>query len=339
MTDVAGTAETHPEAGSFALRTVGLKKRYGSRPALRGLDLAVPRGVVYGFLGPNGAGKTTLMRLLVGLMRPDAGSIEILGEPYDWRQRKRLFDIGALVESPTFYDYLSGRDNLRALAATGGPVEKGRVDAVLELVGLHERGRDKVGSYSLGMKQRLGIAGAMLSDPQLLLLDEPANGLDPGGIVAMRHTLRGLTEAGKTVFVSSHILPEVQQLVDVVGIVAQGQLIREGRIAELLADGAHVSVQVRDDERAAALERLQTFDGPVDVLEPDSSGLTSLAIRVDPSRAAEVNRYLADGGVYATGVASGNDLESVFLSLTENASQAAGEDGSEGPPAGWGERG
>ena len=337
MTDApAGTAHV---AGDFALRTVGLKKRYGARPALRGLDLAVPRGVVYGFLGPNGAGKTTLMRLLVGLIRPDGGSIEILGQPYDWRQRKRLYDVGALVESPTFYDYLSGRDNLRALAATGGPVAAGRVDAVLELVGLQERGRDKAGTYSLGMKQRLGIAGAMLSDPELLLLDEPANGLDPAGIVAMRHTLRALTAAGKTVFVSSHILPEVQQLADVVGIVAQGQLVREGRIADLLADGAHVTVQVRVEERSGALARLDGFDGPVDVVEADVSGLSTIAVRVSPERAAEVNRFLADGGIYASGVASGNDLESVFLTLTEEASDGRDGEGRAGPVVGWGERG
>lgn len=324
---------------SYALRTVGLKKRYGARPALRGLDLAVPRGVVYGFLGPNGAGKTTLMRLLVGLMRPDSGSIEILGKPYSWRQRKRLFDVGALVESPTFYGYLSGRDNLRALAATGGPVAPGRVDAVLELVGLQERGQDKVGNYSLGMKQRLGIAGAMLSDPELLLLDEPANGLDPGGIVAMRHTLRGLTQAGKTVFVSSHILPEVQQLVDVVGIVSQGQLVREGRIGDLLSEGSHVSVQVREEERAATLARLEAFDAPADAAEADASSLATIAIRTDPTRAAEVNRFLAEGGIYATGVASGNDLESVFLSLTEAAATEPKSDDTAGPPIGWGERG
>ncbi len=328
---------TSPDAEA-ALRTRDLKKRYGARPALRGLDLVVPRGVVYGLLGPNGAGKTTLMRLLVGLIRPDAGEMEILGQPYTWRKRERLFRVGALVESPTFYGYLSGRDNLRALAATGGPVGRGRIDAVLDLVGLHERSRDKVGTYSLGMKQRLGIAGAMLSDPELLLLDEPANGLDPGGIVAMRHTLRGLTDAGKTVFISSHILPEVQQLVDVVGIVDHGKLIREGRIAELLAEGAHVRIQVPESERAATLARLEGMGAPMEVVEADAAGLASIALRVAPERAAEVNRFLAEGGIYAAGISSGNDLESVFLSLTESAPND--EDGTTeaGPPIGWGER-
>ena len=166
----------------------------------------MPRGVVYGFLGPNGAGKTTTMRLLTGLLHPDAGTIEVLGRPFGRGDRRRLFDVGAIIESPSFYPYLSGRENLRALGGSGAPVTRGRIDEVLELVGLRDRAGDKVSRYSLGMKQRLGIAGALLNDPRLLLLDEPANGLDPAGIAAMRETLRFLAGQGKTVFVSSHLL-------------------------------------------------------------------------------------------------------------------------------------
>ena len=219
-----------------ALATQGLAKRYGPRVALDGLDLRVPEGVVYGFLGPNGAGKTTTMRILTGLIRPDAGQVELLGRPFGRRDRRRLFEVGALIESPSFYPYLSGRENLRALAATGAPMPATRVDELLELVNLRERAGDKVSGYSLGMKQRLGIAAALLSDPRLLLLDEPANGLDPAGIVGMRDTLRALAAAGKTVFVSSHILSEVQQLVDVVGIIARGRLVREGPVEDLLRE-------------------------------------------------------------------------------------------------------
>jgi len=325
-----------PPAGGFALRTQGLVKRYGSRPALQGLDLAVPRGVVYGFLGPNGAGKTTLMRLLVGLIRPDAGHIEILGRPYGWRQRELLHDVGALVEAPVFYDYLSGRDNLRALAASGARVPTARVDEVLSLVGLAERGRDKAGRYSLGMKQRLGIAAALLSDPQLLLLDEPANGLDPGGIVAMRETLRHLTHAGKTVFISSHILPEVQQLADVVGIVNGGRLIREGSLTDLLAEGGHVRARVAEAELQTAMAALGVLGVPAVPRPAETPGLSWIDVRIAPSRAAEVNATLAGAGVYASAIESGSDLESIFLSLTATATAPSAVGA---PAAGWGERG
>src|SRR5438093_8215988 len=239
---------TSPDA--LALATRGLRKSYGSRLALDGLDLSVPSGVVYGFLGPNGAGKTTTMRLLTGLLHPDAGSIELLGRPFTRDDRHRLFGVGALVESPSFYPYLSGRANLHALAAAGAPVRAGRIEELLELVGLRERATDKVSSYSLGMKQRLGIAGALLSDPKLLLLDEPANGLDPAGIVAMRETLPRLAASGKTVFVSSHLLAEVQVLAEVVGIIARGRLVREGPLDSLLTDQGVVRVRVTSEEAA-----------------------------------------------------------------------------------------
>jgi ABC-2 type transport system ATP-binding protein len=300
-----------------ALATYGLAKRYGARPALTGLDLQVPRGVVYGFLGPNGAGKTTTMRLLVGLLRPDAGRIDLLGSPFSWRDRRRLFQVGALIEQPAFYPYLSGRDNLRALAATGPRPAPGRIEEVLEFVGLRDRARDRYGTYSLGMKQRLGIAGTLLNEPSLLLLDEPANGLDPAGIVAMRELLRFLTSRGSTVFISSHILPEVAQLADVVGIIAQGRLVREGRLSDLLQEGGHVRVRIARGEadRAAALLAPILDGGSVDVPTPEGE-MAWLNVRVPPDRAAAVNRTLADGGVYASRVEAGNDLESLFLALT-----------------------
>ena len=224
---------------SLALATKGLRKSYGSRLALDGLDLSVPTGVVYGFLGPNGAGKTTTMRVLTGLIHPDGGSIELLGRPFTGRDRHRLFDVGALVETPAFYPYLSGRAQPPALAASGAKVPARRIDEVLDIVGLRERSSDKVSRYSLGMKQRLGIAGALLNDPTLLLLDEPANGLDPAGIVAMRETLRHLASIGKTVFISSHLLAEVQQMADVVGIIACGPPRPRGLDAGAAGVGGH----------------------------------------------------------------------------------------------------
>ena len=300
---------------TLALATRGLRKSYGSRLALDGLDLTVPKGVVYGFLGPNGAGKTTTMRLLTGLLHPDAGSIELLGQPFRRGDRRRLFDIGALVESPSFYPYLSGRRNLHALAAAGAPVPKGRVEELLELVGLRERAKDKVSGYSLGMKQRLGIAGALLSDPQLLLLDEPANGLDPAGIVAMRETLRRLAQSGKTVFVSSHLLAEVEVLADVVGIIAAGKLVREGTLESLLRDQGVVRARVAGPDAAAATAELAKL-AKVDSRSAGESGEQWLTVHIEPGRSAEVNRLLASAGIYASGLESGTDLELLFLELT-----------------------
>ena len=309
--------------GSLALSTRGLRKSYGKRLALDGLDLSVPSGVVYGFLGPNGAGKTTTMRLLTGLLHADAGSIELLGSPFRRGDRKRLFDVGALVESPSFYPYLSGRQNLVALASSGGPVPKGRVDELLELVGLRDRASDKVSGYSLGMKQRLGIAGALLSDPRLLLLDEPANGLDPAGIVAMRETLRRLAQSGKTVFVSSHLLAEVRVLADVVGIIAAGKLVREGSLEALLSEQGVVRVRIPREQVAAARATLQRL-APVDE-HPTGDGEPWLAIHVEPNRAGEVNRTLAQAGIFASGLESGTDLELLFLELTGGGSAASSE--------------
>jgi ABC-2 type transport system ATP-binding protein len=299
----------------LALATRGLKKRYGSRTALAGLDLSVPTGVVYGFLGPNGAGKTTTMRLLTGLIHPDAGTIEVLGRPFGRRDRRHLFEVGALIESPSFYPYLSARENLRCLAATGAPTPSTRIEELLELVGLRERARDKVQTYSLGMKQRLGIAAALLSDPRLLLLDEPSNGLDPAGIVAMRETLKRLAMAGKTVFVSSHILGEVQQLADVLGIIAGGQLVREGPMAELLQGEGIVRIRITLTDVPAATRILEGLlpDGQR-LAPPGEDGW--LSIRIEPHRAAEVNRALALAGIYASGLETGSDLESLFLELT-----------------------
>jgi ABC-2 type transport system ATP-binding protein len=308
--------------GELALATRAVRKSYGARLALDGLDLSVPTGVVYGFLGPNGAGKTTTMRLLTGLIHVDGGSIEMLGRPFARGDRKRLFEVGALVETPSFYPYLSGRENLRALAAAGPKTPKSRVSEVLELVGLTERGGDKVSRYSLGMKQRLGIAGALLSDPKLLLLDEPANGLDPAGIVAMRETLKHFASTGKTVFVSSHLLAEVQQLADVVGIIAKGKLVREGTMKDLLATEGVVRVHVTPDEVPRAVEILAAMTGP-DQVAASSSEHGWLTVQIPQDRSSEINRALSQSGIYASGLEAGNDLEELFLSLTRS------EDGSD----------
>ena len=310
-----------------ALACSGLRKRYGAQVALDGLDLSVPEGVVYGFLGPNGAGKTTTMRILTGLIHADSGSVELLGRRFRRSSRRLLFDVGALVESPSFYPYLSGRENLLAIAATGAPVSRGRVDELLTLVGLGDRAGSRLSGYSLGMRQRLGIAAALLSDPRLLLLDEPANGLDPAGIVGMRDTLRSLAAAGKTVFVSSHILGEVQQLADVVGIIAHGRLVREGPIGSLLAGEGSVRVRVAPDEVPRAAVALEALAGAPGAVSAEDGWLS---VRFDPDRAAEVNRVLAAAGIYASRIEAGTNLEALFLELTGDRASAGATLGSAG---------
>jgi ABC-2 type transport system ATP-binding protein len=324
----------------IALATQGLAKRYGARVALDGLDLRVPEGVVYGFLGPNGAGKTTTMRILTGLIHADSGSVELLGRPFGRRDRRRLFEVGALIESPAFYPFLSGRENLRSLASTGAPVARGRIDELLTLVNLRDRAADRVSGYSLGMKQRLGIAAALLSDPRLLLLDEPANGLDPAGIVGMRDTLRALAAAGKTVFVSSHILSEVQQLVDVVGIIARGRLVREGPVETLLREEGSIRIRVPRDEAARAAAALEGAAGAGSVT-PEAAAIEPgwISVRFDPARAAELNRVLAQAGIYASRVEAGTNLEALFLELTgtrpDVAADGSGPPANAAPPTGW----
>jgi ABC-2 type transport system ATP-binding protein len=319
-----------PPAASLALATRGLRKAYKRTVALDGLDLSVPSGVVYGFLGPNGAGKTTTIRCLLGLVHPDAGTMQLLGSAYDGHDRRRRFDVGSLIESPSFYPYLSGRDNLRVIAATGAAPKPGRIEEVLELVDLTGRAGDKVEGYSLGMRQRLGIGAALLNDPRLLILDEPANGLDPAGIHALRATLRRLVEGGnRTIMVSSHILPEVQLLADVVGIINGGRLVYEGALDELLHRSAAVRVRVAAADADAALAALGALPGSEGVslqaAEDDPGGDPWIEVRIAASRAREVNRSLAERGIYASGLAAGSDLESIFLQLTGGAVAGIGE--------------
>jgi ABC-2 type transport system ATP-binding protein len=294
----------------------GLKKRFGRHEALRGLDLTVPQGVVYGFLGPNGAGKTTTIRILVGLLRADGGTVELFGEPVNDRQAV-LHRIGALIEGPTFYPYLSGRDNLRVIGSAGPEPARGRIDEVLELVELRHRAKDRYAGYSLGMRQRLGIAAALLNDPPLLLLDEPANGLDPAGIVDMRGLLRRLAGEGHTILVSSHLLGEMQQLADEVAIINEGRLVRQGKLSEMLAVGGLIRVHVADGELPAARSSMERLLGAGAVSVPDNGmGPGWIELSSASERASEVNRTLAGVGVFADRLETGDGLEHLFLSLT-----------------------
>ena len=238
-----------------AVQTVGLTKRFGDRTAVEDVSLVVPRGAAYGFLGHNGAGKTTLIRMLLGLTGASAGSATVLGLPVPAQRATALARVGAIVEEPSFYPHLTGRENLKLAAAIRGPQARRRIDQVLHRVGLDKRAGDRVGTYSLGMRQRLGVARCLLSDPELLILDEPMNGLDPGGMLDMRRMIRGLVEEeGRTVFISSHLLDEVEKTCEEAAIIDGGRVIAQGSIEELVADRAgELVIECDDTERALTL--------------------------------------------------------------------------------------
>jgi ABC-2 type transport system ATP-binding protein len=228
---------------ALAIATFGLTKEFGSRRAVDTLNLAIAPGGVFGFLGPNGAGKTTTIRMLLGLIRPTGGSGSILGYDIVAERSKILPHVGAIVESPAFYPYLSGRDNLRVLARTAGGEDSRRIAEVLDTVDLSGRAGDKVKTYSLGMKQRLAIAAALLNNPRIIFLDEPTNGLDPAGTVEIRDLIRRLGASGHTIFLSSHLLHEVEQIATEVAIIDKGKLVMQGYVAELTRQGAALLVE------------------------------------------------------------------------------------------------
>jgi ABC-2 type transport system ATP-binding protein len=291
------------------LRKVYRRLRGPKTVAVDGLDLSVPSGGVFGFLGPNGAGKTTTIRCLLGLVRPSGGRCWLLGhEPADLH--RVIGRVGSIVESPTMYPRFTGRRNLELLARIDG-IGRSRVREALEQVGLAGRGDDLVKTYSLGMKQRLGIAGALLKDPELLILDEPANGLDPAGIVEVRELMRRLGREGRTVFVSSHILTEVQQTADRVAILANGRSVATGPVHEVLTAGRATGLVVRLDDLAGGLRAL----GDAGIPATSADGM--IRVELPPADAARVTRTLADRGLYLTELrADEADLETVFLELT-----------------------
>src|SRR5579884_959694 len=287
-------AAAQPAAGEVVLRTTNLVKQYGQRLAVNGLNLEVRRGEIFGFLGPNGAGKTTTIRMALGLITPTSGSVEILGRDIAHHGAEILPRVGALVEQPALYLYMSGRDNLRAVASVLGGVPEERLDYVLDLVGLTGRDKDRVKTYSLGMKQRLGVAIALLQDPDLLVLDEPANGLDPAGIVEMRDLMRQLSAAGKTVFISSHVLTEVRQICTRVAIMNLGKLVTETTIEDLVSNRGEFAVQVErgQEQQVLALLRAQPW-GQSARFDSESGNLVTLAPN---GRGRDLNLFLVQNG-------------------------------------------
>jgi ABC-2 type transport system ATP-binding protein len=299
----------------LVIETSGLRKEFRSRRGLRvavqDLDLAVPAGGVHGFLGPNGSGKTTTIRMLLGLAHATAGSMRLFGEPVPQRLPAVVDRVGAVVESPKFSPHFSGRQNLLLLSRSIGAPDS-RVDAAVETVGLTGRDGDRFKSYSLGMKQRLAIAATLLKEPELLILDEPTNGLDPAGIREIRETIRGLGEAGVTVLLSSHILAEVQQVCTSATIIGQGTMLASGKVDELV--GASTAFRVEAPDPAAAARVLR-----------DAGFTVSDDLLVETDRPADVTRALGGAGIWLTALTPvRRDLEAVFLELTAGSEPGGG---------------
>lgn len=300
---------------SPVIQTEGLTKRYGKIVAVDDLSLTVPRGHVFGLLGPNGSGKTTTMGMLLGLVRPTAGSFSLFGTRAN--RQASLRRVGAIVETPTFYPYLTGRQNLAYFQGLLGRGTARELDDLLEQVGLADRSSDRFHTYSLGMKQRLGLAYALLGDPELLFLDEPTNGMDPAGMAEMRDLIRSLGTEDRTVFLSSHLLNEVEQVCDSVVILSKGKLIAQGSVAELLQGRGQVRLRTTDNAQAvtvlAALnwvEDVKTENGTVVVTAP-------------AERAAELSAALSREDIFLTEMSSGQaSLESYFLEVTAEEGEA-----------------
>lgn len=315
------------------IKTYRLTKAFGARIAVNDLQLQVMRGDIFGFLGPNGAGKSTTIRMLLGLIRPTAGRIELFGLDAAKHRSSILPRIGAIIETPVFYPYLSGMDNLRTIAACSnmqlGSVNQRRLDEVLEHVDLRTRAKDPYYSYSLGMKQRLGIGAALLTDPELILLDEPTNGLDPEGVREIRQLLLRLAELGKTIFLSSHILHEVQQICNRVAILQRGHLLKQGNVTELLNEGEQLILRLdTSEEMETALRILQqarpdSMPWISTVNEaPDQKNTLVLSIRGNQVPSSKLTAFLAQNQLFVAEMYRCRiDLEEFYLKVTNQASK------------------
>jgi len=310
---------------SYVVETDGLTKKFGSRTVVCDVDLKVPRGSAFGYLGPNGAGKTTLIRMLLGLTPATAGSMRLIGLPVPERRGEALARVGAIVEEPRFHGYLTGRENLEIVAAARDREAARRIADAIERVGLAKRADDRVRTYSLGMRQRLGIARILMADPELLILDEPMNGLDPAGIEETRVLIRALVAEGRTVVLSSHLLDEVEKTVDALAIVDQGRIVAQGSIGELTRSGPPtVVVGSADNQRAGALlaplrsvARIAVEDGVLRV------GLGGRISAVNEA-IADINRRLVEAGIPVYRLEPEHaSLEQRFLEITSRLEEAA----------------
>ena len=292
------------------IEAIELTKRFSEVVAVDRVSFTVERGQVFGFLGPNGSGKTTTIGMLMGIMTPTAGRFRLFGAGAPRELLAARAKVGATLETPNFYPYLSGRDNLR-IAATIKGVGDERIDESLEAVGLSARGRHRFRTYSLGMKQRLALAATMLNDPELIVLDEPANGLDPQGMKEVRDIIRLLAERGKTIFLSSHLLWEVERTCTHVSIVRRGRIVATGTVAEIV--GGEVTAVVRAEDDDALLAALEAYPGATSVRAAEEGLVVALA----SDDLASLNRYLARRGIHVSHLARRHrSLEDAFMDLT-----------------------
>lgn len=304
----------------LVIETQGLTKSYGPILAVSDLSLKVPRGGVFGLLGPNGSGKTTTMGMLLGLVGPTSGTIRLFGQQVEGVPLEALHRIGAIVETPSFYPYLSGRDNLRYFQGVGGKGTREEVDRLLKLVDLEGRADSKFSTYSLGMKQRLGIAYALLGNPEMVFLDEPTNGLDPAGMVEVRGLIGELGADGRTVLLSSHLLHEVEQVCSYVAILSKGKLIQQGVVQELLNQRGAVRLKTTDNEQAVSI--LSSVNGVAEVRR-EAEYLVAVA---PPERSWELTAALAAKAVYVSEMSAVQmSLENYFLEVTKELYDASQE--------------
>ncbi len=318
VASAAMSVPSTPAAVEPVIETSGLTKRFGQRAAVAGVDLQVPAGCAFGFLGPNGAGKTTMIRMLVGLLPATAGEMRLLGLPVPARRGEALRRVGAIVEEPRFHGHLTGRENLQCAAAVRGHETFARISPALARVGLADRAGDRVKSYSMGMRQRLGIARCLLSDPSLLILDEPMNGLDPAGILETRRLIREFVDEGRTVFLSSHLLDEVERTCDQVAIIDQGQVVIQGTIADVAT--GHEPVVVIGCERPEQAAELLRGDDLVESISDGENGELRIRLASDEHpqpAAATLNRRLVEAGFAVHLVEPSRvSLEERFLEIT-----------------------
>jgi ABC-2 type transport system ATP-binding protein len=313
----AARAVVSPGADGWAVETHGLTKRFGANVAVDDVELFVPRGSAFGYLGPNGAGKTTLIRTLLGLTRADGGTMSLLGVPVPADRGRALARVGAIVDEPRFHPHLTGRENLRLLAAARGGDTGQRIAPSLARVGLAERADDRVAAYSMGMRQRLGVASCLLGDPELLILDEPMNGLDPAGMHEMRAMIASLVDEGRTVMLSSHLLDEVERTCDAVAIVDHGRVIRQGPIDELVRSAGARIVRLDCSDPAAAGRLLERSGITAGVTLGEPMLTVTLPSGASRETVAEVNRRLVEGGISVYGLQEVHaTLEDWFLSVT-----------------------